>query len=145
MSKEILAAITEQVHKEPYAQKLSVKALKVEPGYALTEMKYTDDMTNLLGMMHGGAIFSLIDEAFELAGNSHGTIAVALNMNITYMAAPKIGSLLHAEAKEVSRTSRTGTYQIRVTDDAETLIALCQALVYRKKDVLPFLENKSEH
>ena len=141
MSQEMLTAITREVDNEPYAQKLGIKVLKVAEGYALTEMKYTDEMTNLLGLMHGGAIFSLIDEAFELSANSHGTVAVALNMNITYMAAPQKGTTLRAEAKEVSRTSRTGTYQIRVMDEADNLIALCQALVYRKKDKLPFLES----
>lgn len=41
-------------------------------------------------------------------------------------------------------TPRTGTYDIKVTDEKKTLIALCQALVYRKKVSLPFLEMNDE-
>ncbi|RZN70144.1 MAG: hotdog fold thioesterase, partial [Candidatus Methanolliviera hydrocarbonicum] len=90
------------------------------------------------GMAHGGAIFSLIDEAFETASNSHGTVAVALSMNITFIKPPSRGDLLFAEAKETSVSRRIGTYDITVKNDVGDLIATCQALVYRKKDKLPF-------
>ncbi|MBW2123747.1 MAG: PaaI family thioesterase, partial [Deltaproteobacteria bacterium] len=95
-------------------------------------------MENLFGMAHGGAIYSLIDEAFQTAVNSHGTLAVALNMNVTYVNSPEPGDLLRAEAREVSLTRKTGTYAIRVTDGKDRLIALCQALAYRKGEPLPF-------
>jgi acyl-CoA thioesterase len=119
---------------------MNLKLVDLDDGYSVVEMRFTEDMENILGMAHGGAIFALIDEAFETAGNSHGTVAVALNMNITYTAAPSPGAQLRAEAREVNLTPRTATYDIRVTDEKETLIALCQALVYRKKEKLPFLE-----
>ena len=119
---------------------MNLKLVDLDDGYSVVEMKFTKDMENIFGMAHGGAVFALIDEAFETAGNSHGTVAVALNMNITYTAAPSPGAQLRAEAREVNLTARTATYDIRVTDEKETLIALCQALVYRKKEKLPFLE-----
>jgi acyl-CoA thioesterase len=81
----------------------------------------------------------LIDEAFETSSNSHGTVAVALNMNITYVAPPPPGSKLTAESQEFSRTNKTANYDIKVVDEQGKLIASCQALVYRKGDPLPFL------
>ena len=102
-------------------------------------MVFTPDMENIFGMAHGGALFALIDEAFETAGNSHGTIAVALNMNISYLAPPSLGATLTAEAKEVNRTNRTALYEIKVTEETNKLIASCQALVYRTGKPLPFL------
>jgi len=56
-------------------------------------------------MIHGGAIFTLIDEAFEISCNSHGTVAVALNVNITYHRAPSPNSTLRAEARGRSQGS----------------------------------------
>ena len=103
-------------------------------------MAYREEMDNMHGIAHGGAVFSLIDEAFEVSSNSHGAMAVALNMNITYIKPAVKGSLLLAESREVSRGKKTATYQITVKDD-EGLIALCQALVYRKKEKLPFLPS----
>jgi len=63
-------------------------------------------MENMFGMAHGGAIFSLIDAAFEVASNAHGTMAVALNMNVHYLAPPEKGTRLTAEAQEINKTKK---------------------------------------
>jgi acyl-CoA thioesterase len=139
MDEKVKAAIFRQVGKEPFARKFALRLVDLDVGYSKVEMNFTQDMENIFGMAHGGALFALIDEAFETAANSHGTVAVALNMNITYIAAPSRGSRLIAEAKEFNRTNRTGVYDIKTTDDQGRLIASCQALVYRKGDPLPFL------
>jgi len=94
MDKKVIEAIRQRVANEPYAKKMGLKLLKLEPGYALVEMKFTDDMANIFDMTHGGAIFSLIDEAFEISCNTHGTVAVALNVAVTYHRSPtKRGAL----------------------------------------------------
>jgi acyl-CoA thioesterase len=139
MGEEIFEAIRKRVAEEPYAKKMGLKLVEVAEGYALVEMKFTEDMENVFGMAHGGAIFSLIDEAFEVASNSHGTVAVALSMSVTYVSSPKKGEALLAEGKEMSRSNRVATYDIRVKTKGGDLIAICQALVYRKRDPLPFL------
>ncbi len=135
-------AIHKKVEEEPYARTLGLKLVKIAPGYSLVRMVFTPDMENIFGMAHGGAIFSLIDEAFETASNSHGTVAVALSLNVNYIKPPSPGAVLHAEAKETSRSNRIATYDIEVRDDGGDLIARSQATVYRKKDRLPFLPQK---
>ena len=142
MDDKVRGAIFRQVEKEPFARKFGIKLVDLEEGYSKVEMKFTSDMENLFGMAHGGALFALIDEAFETASNSHGTLAVALNMNITYLSSPSLGSRLIAEAKEFSRTQKTALYDIKVFDDQNHLIASCQALVYRKGTPLPFLGKR---
>ena len=139
MDEKVRAAIFRQVEREPFALKFGLRLVELNDGYSKVEMSFTPDLENIFGMAHGGALFALIDEAFETASNSHGTVAVALNMNITYIAPPASGSLLTAEAKEFNRTNRTAVYDIRVTDGQGSLIASCQALVYRKGTPLPFL------
>lgn len=104
--KKIKSAILKQVENEPFCKKFGLKLKDIREGYAKVEMLFTQDMENMFGMAHGGAIFSLIDAAFEVASNSHGTMAVALNMNINYLASPEKGSLLTAEAKEINRTKK---------------------------------------
>jgi acyl-CoA thioesterase len=141
VKQKIHEAISKKVSEEPFAGKMGLKLITVDTGYSLVEMKLTRAMENIHGTAHGGAIFSLIDEAFEIASNSHGTTAVALNMSVSYVAVPRIGDYLRAEATEISRSSRTANYSITVKDSSDTLIAACNALVYRKKDRLPFLET----
>lgn len=140
MKETVRKAIFQKVNEEPFARKMNLKLVDLDDGCSVVEMTFTKDMENIFGMAHGGAIFALIDEAFETAANSHGTVAVALNMNITYTAAPSPGARLRAVAREANLTPRTGTYDIKVTDEKQTLIALCHALVYRKKQKLPFVE-----
>ena len=139
MEDEVINAIWQRVTSEPYARKLGLRLLQLGPGYALVEMDIRDDMANIFGMVHGGAIFSLIDEAFEISCNTYGTVAVALNITVTYHKPPTKGAILRAESKEIYRSRKTATYEIRVTEGDDSLIASCQALAYRKEERLPFL------
>ena len=141
MDQKLKEAIFRKVEREPFTQKFGIKLLDLDDGYSRVQMKFTPDMENFLGMAHGGALFALIDVAFETASNSHGTVAVALNMNITYISPPSPESTLIAEAREISRTQRTAVYDIKLMDDQNHLIASCEALVYRKGVTLPFLKE----
>jgi acyl-CoA thioesterase len=140
MDEKVRQAIYRQVEQEPFGQKFGLKLLALDDGYSKVEMKFTADMENIFGQAHGGALFALIDEAFETASNSHGTMAVALNMNITYTSGPTEGATLTAEAKETNKTNKTALYEIKVREE-NRLIASCQALVYRLGKPLPFLEQ----
>ncbi len=144
MNDQVKEAIFQQVEKEPFGQKFGLKLKQLNEGYSKVEMDFTPDMINMLGIAHGGAVFALIDEAFETASNSHGTVAVALNINITFVSSPSPGSRLIAEAQEVNQTPKTALYDIKVSDDQNNLIACCQALVYRKGKPLPFLKGGKE-
>jgi acyl-CoA thioesterase len=141
MDSRVREAIFHRVAREPFAKKFGLELVDLGEGYSKVTMSFTPDMENIFGMAHGGAIFALIDEAFQTACNAHGTIAVALNMTITYIASPAAGSRLTAEAKEYSRTAKTANYDIKVTDGQGNLIASCQALAFRKGKPLPFLES----
>ena len=140
MDEKVKQAIMDQVRREPFARKFGIELVNLKPGSSRVEMVFSKDMENIFGMAHGGAIFALIDTAFETACNSHGTMAVALSVTVNYLAAPAPGAKLIAEAREINRTRKTGNYDIRVTQHDGELIAVCQALAYRKGVPLPFLQ-----
>ena len=140
MDEAVKKAITLAVKKEPFAQALKMELVELEDGYSVVRMVYDPDkMDNIYSRAHGGAVFGLIDEAFETAGQTGGTIAVALNVNITYIASPQPGVVLEAQARRVSQTKKTAVYEIKVTDQDNSLIATCQALAYRTGKPIPFL------
>ena len=133
-------AIYRAVEKEPFAQALNIELVELEPGYSAVEMTYDPEaMNNIYDRAHGGAIFTLIDEAFETVGQTEGTVAVALNVNVTYVSSPEPGARLRAEAHEVSRTTKTASYDVKVTDQDKKIIATSQALAYRTGKPIPFL------
>jgi acyl-CoA thioesterase len=136
----VISSIKKQVEKENFAMKMGLRLVEIGPGRAVVEMAPQEDNANIFGMTHGGAIFSLIDEAFQISCNTYGTIAVALNVTVTYHRAPEKGRSLQATSVEIHRSRKTATYDIKVKDDQETLIASCMAVAFRKGDKLPFLE-----
>ena len=145
MEKKIMASLFERVENEDYARKLGIQLIALDQGRAIVEMEPKEDNLNIFDMTHGGAIFSLIDEAFQVSCNSYGTVAVALNMMVTFHKSPDIRSRLRAESREIHRSRKTATYEIKVTDEKNAPIASCQAMAYLKRDKLPFLENVEEH
>jgi acyl-CoA thioesterase len=90
---------------------------------------------NGVGVAHGGALFTLADYVFAAASNSHGQIALAINVQISYVKATAQGVLL-AEGCETSLGSRIGTYDIRITDEDGDTVALFHGMAYRKKEPL---------
>jgi len=141
MDEMVKRAITQAVQREPFAQALRMELVELEDGYSLVRMlNDPDKMNNIYNRAHGGALFGLIDEAFETAAQTGGTIAVALNVNITYVTSPGPGVVLEAEARQISQTKKTAVYDIKVIDQDENLIATCQALAYRTGKPIPFLE-----
>jgi len=117
------------------ARHLGIELLDVGPGTARAGMKIQPCHLNGVRVVHGGAIFSLADFAFAAASNSHGTISVAANVNISFVKAARTGSL-YAQARELSRTRKLSNYAIDVTDEQGNLIAVFNGLAYRKEDSL---------
>ena len=132
-------AIFDAVRKEPFARAMQMELVKLEDGHSVVQMVYEPEkMNNIYARAHGGAIYALIDEAFETAGQTDGTIAVALNVNVTYVTSPEPGQRLQAQAHRVSQTKKTASYDIKVTDQNGQVIALCQALAFRTGKPIPF-------
>ncbi len=140
MNAIIKEAISAAVKKEPFAQLFDMQLIELDAGHSVVEMIYDPAKAdNIYDRAHGGAIYGLIDEAFETAGQTDGTIAVALNVNVTYVCSPQSKTRLRAEARRVSQTRKTAGYDIKVTDAKGDLIATCTALAYRTGKPIPFL------
>lgn len=115
-----------------FAQHLGIKIVEAGEGQAHGEMLAEEIHLNSLGIVHGGAIFSLADTTFAAASNSHQATAVAVNVTISYCNVAHKGKL-HAWAKEISLNRRLATYLVEIKDEADNLIALFQGTVYRKE------------
>ena len=140
MDAKVRKAIYNAVENEPFTKLFDIKLIDLDDGFSAVEMVYTPEiMNNIYERAHGGAVYALIDEAFETAGQTDGTIAVALNVNVTYAASPEAGSRLRAEARLISQTKKTASYDIKVMENESRLIAMCQALAFRTGKPIPFL------
>ena len=118
--------------KDTFAVKLGIEILEAAEGRAKVTMPLGEGTANALGNVHGGAIFSLADMAFACAANSEGIVSVAIQANIHYMAPCVSEGRLYAAGEKVSETRRLGYYHMRVYTPDERVIALMQAIVYKK-------------
>jgi acyl-CoA thioesterase len=102
---------------------LGMEIVEVKSGRAMLSMTIKPHMVNGQRIAHGGFIFALADSAFAFACNSHNERVVAAQGNITFIRPGKLGDRLVATAREISRSGRSGIYDVRVTVDDGTVIA----------------------
>jgi len=123
LSPDALArACAEAMWREDRAsQGLGIEIVAIGPGQATLEMTIQPHMVNGHGIAHGGFIFTLADSAFAFACNSHNERTVAAQGSITFLRPGKLGSRLVAHAKEISRSGRSGIYDVRVTANDEVI------------------------
>lgn len=113
---EIARACAEAMWREDDASKgLGMKLIEVSAGQATLSMTIGPHMVNGQRIAHGGFIFTLADSAFAFACNTYNERVVAAQGNITFIRSAKLGDLLIAKAREVSRNGRSGIYDVRVT------------------------------
>jgi len=100
---------------------LGMKIVEIAPGRATLTMTVRPDMVNGQRIAHGGFIFTLADSAFAFACNSHNARAVAAQGHITFIKPGKLGDVLVATARQVSRRGRSGIYDVRVTSGHDVI------------------------
>ncbi|MFT4922548.1 MAG: acyl-CoA thioesterase [Haloarculaceae archaeon] len=123
--------VRERIASDPYCEQLGIEVTALAPGSARTELRITEELLNFHGTPHGGAIYSLADAAFAAASNSHGQTALALETNISYLAAVETGETIAATAEETHVAGRTAEYEVVVTDADGERVATFRGRVYR--------------
>lgn len=110
-----------------FALLLGMRVVDARDGYARVEMDCTGKM-NPDGVAHGGAVFSLADQAFGIAANCTGVHRVAVSVHIQYLA-PATGALV-AIAQRVSDNGRCDTYRIIISEGTR-VIATFDGVAFR--------------
>lgn len=114
-----------------FSQWLGIERVEIGEGHCILTMITRKEMLNGFGILHGGISFSLADSALAFASNSHGRKSVSIEGSMTYTGQVGEGELLRATAKEVSLTNKIAVYDIQVTRQDGTGVALFKGIVYR--------------
>lgn len=112
-----------------YARLLGMEVMDTWPGGARVVMK-AEGKRNPSGVIHGGAIFSLADQAFGLAANNGPTRQVAVSATVTYLT-PARGDL-EAVAEQVAETMDLSLYHVNV-NEGKRLVATFQGVGIKEK------------
>jgi acyl-CoA thioesterase len=119
-----------------FAAGVGIELVEVREGFARARLAIAPGHLNAAGVVQGGVVFTLADLAFAAAANSHGTVALAVSANVTYVKAVRTG-VLTAEAREEALSRRLSTCTVRVLDEGGELVAVFGGTAFRKDDPMP--------
>jgi len=121
--------IIELFKKDNFAKGCGIVIEEVRPGYAKCSMKVTVNHLNGIGILMGGALFTLADFTFSLAANSHGIIAVTHDASISYIKKCNDGEIT-AIASEIMRSDKLGNYSVEITNAKGEKVAQITGTAY---------------
>ena len=104
---------------------------EIGPGYAKTSMDIKPHHLNGAGVIQGGVLFTLADYALASAANSREKLSVSIETSMSFIKGISSGKVF-AVAKEVACGRTLARYDVPVTTEDGTLIALLHGTVFRK-------------
>ncbi len=110
---------------EPIASFLGLELVELSPGHARVTMQMKPEYINFNGMVFGGIISAVADQAFAFATNSVITPNVASQFNIHFIAAAAAGDTLTAECNVMKSGKRVCVSEIKVTNQEGKVVAMC--------------------
>lgn len=110
---------------------LGIEVLEIKLNYCRLRMTVRKEMTNGFGIAHGGITYSLADSALAFASNSGGEQSVSIETSISHTKKVSVGDELTAEAVLLTGSSKTGIYDVKVTNQKSEIVALFKGTVYR--------------
>ena len=120
---DAVAELKEKADNEPIASFLNMKLEELSAGYARVTMKMLPEYQNFNGMIYGGIIMSVADQAFAYASNSITPGSVASQFNLHFIAGAKVGDELTAECKVIKSGRKVGVSEMMVTNQNGKLLA----------------------
>ncbi len=118
---------------DAFSHWLGLEVQEMGPGYCRLQFRVRPEMLNGFGILHGGVAFAAADSAFAFACNSHGRQSVALSVTIDFLEPGRLDDLITVEAREESLKHKIGVYQLRLTNQHGTLLALFKGTAYRAR------------
>jgi len=120
-----LAELKAKAKAEPIASFLNMRLMELSPGYARITIKLSPEYQNFNGLVFGGIIMAVADQAFAYASNSLAYPSIASQFNIHFIASAAAGDRLTAECNVMKSGKRVCISEIKVTNQQGAVIAMC--------------------
>ncbi|HOQ11679.1 MAG: Acyl-coenzyme A thioesterase PaaI [Spirochaetes bacterium ADurb.Bin218] len=120
------------VGKDPMAQFLGIEVEEVSNGYARCSITIKPEYLNAVERAHGAIIYAVMDQAFAVASNSTGNVAVSLSVTVNYISAALDGEKIFAEAVPVSAGKKVSFWKLEVRGLEDKIIASGEGVAYHK-------------
>lgn len=108
----------------PFARMLHMETVEMKEGYAKAVMPVGEELRNPQGAVHGGVLYTLADVAGGNAAASHGEWIATLDADFHYLRPALKLTSLTAEATELKFGKRVSVYDVKVSDQNGTVLAV---------------------
>lgn len=122
--------VAELLARDRFASGLGLFHVDSAPGRVRLRLTVAEEHLNFNGACHGGVLFALADSAFGFCCNAGGTLSVAIDARVTYTKPVWPGDVLEAEAVEITRGKRVGSYRAEVRRGDGEIVATFAATAY---------------
>ncbi|MDR2170990.1 MAG: PaaI family thioesterase [Planctomycetaceae bacterium] len=125
----------EKFQKDHFATKVvGVEVIVARPGYAKTMLRIDTKHYNAVGIVQGGALFTLSDFTFAVACHiGHDDTLVAIECNISFLK-PVSNGIIYGEAKLIAESKSLAYYEVEVTNEAGDLIAKFHSRAFKRQN-----------
>jgi len=127
-----MKSLFQMMQKDRFAAHTQIELIEIGEGTAKARLKITENHLNGVGIVQGGALFTLADFVFAVASNSRGKVAVTLDANVNFIKAVSSG-ILTAVAYEIDLKRTIAIYKVEIHNESDELIAIFQSTAYRKE------------
>lgn len=118
-----VAELKAKAEREAIGSFLGMELVELTPGYAKVAMKLKPEYRNFNGLVFGGIIVALADQAFAYASNSLAYPSVAAQFHIYFVSGAEVNDEIVAEGRVLKSGRRVGISEIVVTNQTGKLIA----------------------
>jgi acyl-CoA thioesterase len=120
LAPELEAAIRKKLAANPFIKFVGIQVPQLGKGYARFLLPFKPELANTIGLMQGGVIAALADEAVAFALYSlvpEGEMFNTVEMKINFLGAVKDGDVTaEAHIAKRGRTISLGEFEVRQTD-----------------------------
>ncbi len=126
LTEEELSRIQQAFALVPYARLLGMEFVSAERGAAVYSLNVREELTRMQGILHGGAVASLMDTAAAFAVHTllepgHGTVTVDFTIHFLR---PASSGQIRAFARVVRNGRRLVTLTVEARSQANEIIAI---------------------
>lgn len=112
----LLEKCQEMLERNPFGATLQMEILEAKEGFVKAKLPFREDLSNVYGDFHGGALYAAADTLCGIAAATYGYYVTTVNGSIQYLKAGRNTEYVICEANVVKPGKNISVVEFQVTD-----------------------------
>lgn len=118
----LLEECQEILRQNPFGNLLQMEIIEVSEGMVQAKIPFREEMSNVYGDFHGGALYAAADTLCGIAAASYGYYVTTVNGNIEYLKAGRNTEYVICRAQVIKPGKNLSVVTFKIEDDKELLL-----------------------